>query len=140
MVQIILGNYATGHFIGRRISNTHALVEGLRKIPNVVVSALDFAEFDFDQQLNISRATDLLVGMHGAGLIQTMFMPQWGGLFEFFCPDRPSSNIRYRELTKRLGLHYASFSLEGDSVPVTNVVPLVAKLLVAISRSKTQSY
>merc|ERR1711924_368737 len=99
--------------IGRRIKNTNELVAQLRAIPGTVVSALDYAEFDFDQQANISRSTDLLVGMHGAGLIQSMFLPEHGGVFEFFCPDRPSSNIRYRELTKRLQLGYDSYSL-GD--------------------------
>jgi hypothetical protein len=136
---IIRKNYGTGHPIGRRIENTHELVDALRRLKGTVVSAIDYAEFDFDQQMNVTRATDLLVGMHGAGLIQAMFLPQHGGVFEFFCPDRPSSNIRYRELSKRMKLRYDSYSLEnGYSVPISQVVPQIERFIATIAEAKSK--
>jgi hypothetical protein len=133
---IIRKNYGTGHPIGRRIRNTGALVEMLRQIPRVIVSAIDYAEFDFDQQVNISKGTDILVGMHGAGLIQSMFLPRHAGLLEFFCPDRPSSNIRYRELSKRLGIVYKSFSLGGDYVVPQAAKSLISALVAEVAKRK----
>ena len=91
----------------------------------------NYADLDFDQQVLVSRSTDVLVGMHGAGLVQALFLPRHGGVFEFFCPDRPSSNTRYEELARRLRRRYASYSLTTDDnrVPVHDAVAAIAKLL-----------
>lgn len=141
---ILRKNYRTGHSIGRRISNSDALAGYLRRQavsrPDaVVVQIIDFAFFDFDQQVRISRSTDVLVGMHGAGLIQMLFMPPSGGVFEFFCPERPSSNTRYQQMSMRLGggILYESFSLEADDgvIPEAGMVA-VWRLVQRAGRAK----
>jgi hypothetical protein len=139
---ILRKNYQTGHVIGRRLKNPEALAAALRAVDaSVVVNALDYADFDYDQQMNISRSTDLLVGMHGAGLIQMMFQPQHGGVFEFFCPDRPSSNTRYENLARRMGVHYQSFSLQTDdnAVPIGAVAPLLRRVVAAVKQRKLEA-
>lgn len=139
---IIRRNYATGHPIGRRIGNAEQLVSAIRDLDKtLIVNALDYADLDFDQQVNVSRATDVLVGMHGAGLIQALFLPPYGGLFEFFCPDRPSSNIRYKELSKRVALAYASYSIPGDDnvVPLGHAVPQIGRLIATVRGLKERA-
>lgn len=149
IVLIVRRNYATGHSIERRIPNWRALASALRTdkqlaaaIPNsVVLHALDYADFDFDQQLNISRSADLIVGMHGAGLIQAIFLPPHGGIFEIFCPDRPPGNNRYENLARRLGIQYGSFYTEDatNAVPVPQVVSGIARLAQKVARNKKKT-
>jgi capsular polysaccharide biosynthesis protein len=99
---------------------------------------VDFAAFDFDKQLNISRATDVLVAMHGAGLAQMMFQHVWGGVFEFFCPEKPSSNYRYHQLANKMGLRYGSYSIgnEKNEVPIAEVMPQLRKLAEEVADAK----
>jgi hypothetical protein len=141
-------NYATGHVIERRIPNSDELVDALRAVGTVglaggqrlplLVHALDYSDLDFDQQLRVSRSTDVLIGMHGAGLIQAIFQPLHGGVFEFFCPDRPPSNTRYENLARRLGLQYGSLNIEDptNKVPTARAVEAVMTLASLVARRK----
>lgn len=36
----------------------------------------------FKKQLEITRNTDIFIGIHGAGLTHLMFLPEWGAVFE----------------------------------------------------------
>ena len=139
---IVRRNYETGHSISRRFKNERELVAAMRSNfgAAVAVNTVDFAWFDFDQQANISRTTDVLVAMHGAGLVQMMFLPQWGGVFEFFCPEKPSSNFRYKQLAAKLSLSYESYSIENEEneVPVVEAVQRMHKLLRHVRELKSR--
>jgi len=39
-------------------------------------------ETDFRQQLRIIQDTDILIGIHGAGLTHLLFLPDWSSVFE----------------------------------------------------------
>lgn len=161
VVVIVRRNYATGHSIERRIPNWRELVAALRtdlplallrdkksnqqkhqqnivSLTDVVVHAIDYADYDFDVQLNITHSADMVVGMHGAGLIQSWFLPRSGGVFEFFCPDRPPSNNRYENLARRLGLLYSSLNIDSDQnvVPVAQAVSAIRSLAKKVAAKK----
>ena len=133
-------NYNTGHPIGRRFLNAKELIVTLRSVhPLLIVNEVDYADFDFDQQISISRATDLLVAMHGAGLAHMMFMqPEYGGVFEFFCPEKPSSNYRYQQLALKMGLVYDSFSINNDAnkVELPQVLPQLKTIVRIVTEKK----
>jgi hypothetical protein len=139
---IVRRNYETGHAISRRFKNERELLDAMRKNfgEGVSVNAVDYAWFDFDQQVNISRATDVLVAMHGAGLVQMMFLPEWGGVFEFFCPEKPASNFRYKQLAAKMGLSYASLSIENDEneVPLATAVHDILRLVRHVRNMKAR--
>jgi len=37
---------------------------------------------DFLEQLGVIQETDVLIGMHGAGLTHMLFFPDWAAVFE----------------------------------------------------------
>ena len=39
-------------------------------------------ETDFREQLMVMQNTDILIGMHGAGLTHLLFLPDWAAVFE----------------------------------------------------------
>lgn len=45
------------------------------RTPRVAIRLVDFATLSFADQIRVARATDVLVGVHGAGLTHMMFMP-----------------------------------------------------------------
>lgn len=52
------------------------------------VRLVDFAELTLREQIQVSRDSDVLVGMHGAGLTQAMFMEEGRGVMVEIQPDR----------------------------------------------------
>jgi protein O-GlcNAc transferase len=59
----------------RQLLNQTTLLAAVEaKHPHVRIQAVDFEPLTFPEQLRLVRATDILVGVHGAGLTHTMFM------------------------------------------------------------------
>lgn len=58
------------------------------------------------EQFQTVYNADVLIGMHGAGLTHSLFLPDWGSLFELYnCED-----IRcYRDLAALRGAHYVTW-------------------------------
>ncbi|OBT50654.1 hypothetical protein VE04_08693, partial [Pseudogymnoascus sp. 24MN13] len=61
----------------RRLFGHDARLAALRAhIPHLKVQNIDFAELSFAEQIKVVRGTDILVGVHGAGLTHAMFLPE----------------------------------------------------------------
>lgn len=67
----------------RKVLNEDALLEAVRKNPEYEVRRVVYdKEMPFKKQLEVSRNSDVFIGMHGAGLTHLMFLPEWATLFE----------------------------------------------------------
>jgi hypothetical protein len=68
-------------YMGRMIANEDALLLGLQQAlgPDVLVVMADTALHSLREQLQLVAHTDLLVGMHGAGLAHGLFLPPHAG-------------------------------------------------------------
>ena len=67
----------------RRLVDQGDYIAALRRsYPSVAVNVVDYASYTFKEQLKISAKTDILVGVHGAGLTHVMFMPQGSAMVE----------------------------------------------------------
>lgn len=55
------------------------LAELAERNPRIEVRVVDFAGLSFAEQVRVARETDVLVGVHGAGLTHLMFMRQGAG-------------------------------------------------------------
>lgn len=69
------------------------------------INLIDFAEYPFHEQIAIARDTDVLVGMHGAGLTHIMFMEEDKGAVVEIQPDR-LCHKGFRNLAKMTGKAY----------------------------------
>jgi len=79
---LVLRRPYQGHrYMARRLANEEACVAVLRSA-GLAVQAIDFACRPFEEQLRIAAETDILVGIHGAGLTHFLWMPPHGGLLE----------------------------------------------------------
>jgi len=68
------------------------------------LEVVDFEHLSSPQQLRIIRETDLLIGIHGAGLTHTMFLPPGAALFEIL-PGNVGKR-GFRNLAQMLGHGY----------------------------------
>ncbi|KAH7012028.1 uncharacterized protein B0I36DRAFT_299979 [Microdochium trichocladiopsis] len=92
----------------RRVQDTPQLLAHTRNAlakANVHIRAVDFATLSFREQIALARETDILVGVHGAGLTHTLFMRQdMGALVEIF-PE--GFELRcFRAMARDRGLRY----------------------------------
>ena len=80
---------ASSDYISRRVTNEAACVEALTAIGGVDVRLIDFARHPLAEQLRIARDTDILIGIHGAGLTHLLWTPPHAGLLEIAPFIRP---------------------------------------------------
>lgn len=67
----------------RQILNSDDLIAELKKNQSYIVRNVRFERaMAFADQLEIVRNTDILIGIHGAGLTHLLFLPNWATVFE----------------------------------------------------------
>ena len=88
--------------INRKISNEEELLMSLRqKFHGFDIALVNFETYSITAQLELSANTDILIGMHGAGLTHMMFMPKHSGVIELF-PHKKTWSGRYDKY-RRIG-------------------------------------
>jgi capsular polysaccharide biosynthesis protein len=85
-------------------------------IPHVKVQIIDFAAISFKEQLQIIHETDVLVGVHGAGLTHGMFLREGSVMVEILPPDLTHKG--FRNLAGVMGHTY--LSTHATKPPETN--------------------
>ncbi|KAI8947193.1 hypothetical protein F4801DRAFT_592828 [Xylaria longipes] len=61
----------------RRLKNENFLLAKLSRMnPHISVQMVDFAAHSFSEQVRVAQESDVLVGIHGAGLTHSIFMRQ----------------------------------------------------------------
>lgn len=92
----------------RRILNLSELEEILNNHGGFHVTIAAFTHsYPFVDQLKVIRNTDILVGIHGAGLAHMLFLPDWAAVFELYHCDDPSC---YQDLAKLRGLFHVPWT------------------------------
>jgi protein O-GlcNAc transferase len=93
----------------RKLIDQHARIEALRKqypASEVFIQLIDFAVLPFQEQIQIIRGTDVLVGVHGAGLTHGLWLPQRSAMVEILPEDLQHKG--FRNLAGVLGHDYFS--------------------------------
>ena len=129
--------------INRKIANEDELLAAVRRVlhPGDVLRGLQLDALPFQQQLRVVADTDVLMGMHGAGLSHTLFLPSHGGLIELYPTYWPQSNRHFRAMAGWRKLHYQTWQNHDPSnekadhrtyVPPDVVVKMVKEMMKAI--------
>jgi protein O-GlcNAc transferase len=69
------------------LNHTEYLEDVKSSFPNVIIQEVDFETISFKEQLQVLRQTDILVGVHGAGLTHAMFLPPRSSVVEILPPQ-----------------------------------------------------
>ncbi|KAK7960739.1 hypothetical protein PG988_011953 [Apiospora saccharicola] len=86
------------------------------------IGLVDFEGMSFREQVETARDTDVLVGMHGAGLTHTMFMEEGRGALVEIQPDR-LCHWGFRNVAKMTGHAYfvaGASKIVGNCYPPTS--------------------
>ncbi|KJZ68787.1 hypothetical protein HIM_11818 [Hirsutella minnesotensis 3608] len=100
----------------RKLLDEDTHMQALREaIPHINLQVIDFATIPFVEQLAIIRGTDLLIGVHGAGLTHLMFLQPASALLEIL-PEN-FQHKGFRNLAQMMGIGYfrAHAKMHGDA-------------------------
>eukprot|EP01083_Nonionella_stella_P069447 185122_1 len=96
----------------RKMSNLDDMLASVQSRPGLHVQAVDMMDFTFAEQLEIVKNTDILVGVHGAGLAHAMWMGPGSVLIEL----KPESHLErkvFGNFAIVKGLHYIPVGVPG---------------------------
>ena len=103
----------------RRLINQDEHLQKLElEFPEVQIRVVDFAELTFVEQLRVAQSTDILVGVHGAGLTHGFFLPPGSAVIELR-PIRLKLRM-YQMMTQSLGHQYHTREGERHLYPDWN--------------------
>lgn len=91
----------------RKIINLHALVHELSLLTDSKVLKVVMEDYPLSQQIKLASSSKVLIGAHGAGLTNMIFMPAGSLIVELF-PFGFEKQI-YRNLAETLGHRYISW-------------------------------
>lgn len=111
----------------RRILNEAEVVKALEG-PAVHVTVVDFQLLSFKEQVALLSDTDILLGAHGAGLTNLVFLPPRSAVVEVF-PSQDGMLMMYQALATRAGMRYSM--LFGQDADATSSFTLKAEAVVA---------
>lgn len=86
----------------RKINNENKL-ERLLKINDIETHCLE--EYTFEKQIRLINESNLIIGLHGAGLSNMIFMPDNSNVFEIRMPN-DKTNLCYYSLASALKFKY----------------------------------
>jgi hypothetical protein len=123
-----------GNSVARHIANLQDLISSIQdKVPNIRVTAQDFAKLNFKEQVALAHTAGVLISMHGAGTTHIFHMavgkPNCCALVELQ-PDHSrgfQDAWGYANLPRMLGFHYyRAEGRDGSTGPKGTTVDVVA--------------
>ena len=91
----------------RKILNENDLIAELSDDKRIVVQRVEYnQQMPFKKQLEITRNTDIFIGIHGAGLTHLLFLPIWATIIELYNCEDPAC---YKDLARLRGVNYLTW-------------------------------
>lgn len=108
------------------------VVRDLSEISIIDLNVVDFAELTWDEQIELMTRTDILIGFHGAGLTQLLYLPDHSVVYEISCGSY-LSRVHFIDIANWIGHIYVpdtSCSVTGrlDDVTLHNTALLASNI------------
>lgn len=112
--------------VSRKIANEDELLEKTKKrFPHDNVTGLQIDKLNMQDQLKVIANVDILIGMHGAGLTHTLFLPQHAGLIELYPTYWSNANTHFKSMARWRNLHYLTWNNIDRSKELQNQFTIV---------------
>jgi len=123
----------------RKIGNEQEVVSALEAVaPGAVVLAMNPAELTMREQVEIISKTDLLIGVHGAGMTYALLLPDGAHVIEMK-PRSHRGEPHFKAMSNWAGLDYFAFTDNSgsDSALRVDVSKLASKAREMLATSTT---
>ena len=120
--------------VGRKIYNEDEIINALvQTFPNACVQAVRMESLTMRGQLETISTTDLLIGMHGAGMTHTIFLPRHAAVLEMLPKGFKIGRhwyLCYQRITEWRGLKYQSWENFEDSLEKPGEYTVIPKDII----------
>lgn len=121
--------------VSRKISNEAQLLSYVqRNNKDAAVHGFQLDQYNMTQQLRFVVATDILIGMHGAGMTHVLFLPKWAAVIELVPSYWSASSEHFQAIALWRNLIYEKWVNNDPHAEVpnqsTNVPPHVINALI----------
>jgi hypothetical protein len=100
----------------RSLVDEHELIDALEDRLGIHIHVVDFGKLSAVDSVQVMLDTDVLIGVHGAGLMWGSFM-RHASIIEIFGGDRGADNRHYHNIASLAGLGYADIRRGLGNVP-----------------------
>ena len=112
--------------IGRKMVNEADIVKSLTdSYPTLRVHRVVLEQLEIGEQLRLISQTDILLGMHGAGLTHALFLPAHAGIIELIPDYFTLHNGHFKGITRWRHLKYLRWTSRADMDNTTNMTTVV---------------
>ncbi|KAL6857416.1 hypothetical protein ACO1O0_004851 [Amphichorda felina] len=138
----------------RKLIDEQAHVDALRRaIPHMVLEVVDFEKLTFPEQLEVARRSDVLLGVHGAGLAHTLFLRPGSAVVEI--QPEGFNHQGFHNLAQLLDLGYfrthadlqdhsgggdTRWQMEAVQMDQAKLIDIVAMAVKSVSTRQGRSY
>ncbi|XP_045167038.2 uncharacterized protein LOC123530332 [Mercenaria mercenaria] len=107
--------------VSRKIQNENELLNSARKhFVGHDIFGIQIDKLDMKNQLKLIAHVDILIGMHGAGLSHTLFLPKHAGLIELYPTYWSNTNIHFKAMARWRNLYYLTWTNNDRSKELPN--------------------
>ena len=107
--------------VRRKIANEEELETHLRREnPNMHFRGVQLDQLPFSAQLKLAADSDVIIGMHGAGLTHAMFSPLGSALIELMPGYDTATNWHFRSIARWRNLVYENWIADQLSDNASN--------------------
>ena len=120
----------------RVLSNQNDVVQALRQeFPATNITTTYMENIPICEQIEMVHSADVLMGVHGAGLVHSWWLQEDALLFELVPPSQ-KGNPSFKTLTKLTGRRYFDLIISSGSHQVTANPKEVVRKLKEVSNLK----
>lgn len=96
--------------VSRKVKNEKEIEDSIHSFyPNHSIHSLRTENMSMHDQLSAIVQTDVLIGMHGAGLTLALFLPRHAGLIELYPKYWSKDNVHFKAIARWRRLHYLNW-------------------------------
>ena len=114
--------------------NHKEFIDTLSLIPNVHVQSVALQDLSFRDQLLLLANTSVLIGVHGSGLVNVLFLPKGASAVEIF--PYKIQRRSYEDLARIMGIRYSAWRNQDRSATKFHERILDTFALVGDARQK----
>lgn len=129
-----------GGLVHRKFQNEAGILNEIRSIfKGHTVTEILLEEFNMKHQLEIITKTDILFGMHGAGMSHVLFLPKHAAVFETF-PDYWGFLRHFKAFARWRGIKYLGWKNKSPDNEFTNYYTRIPEEVIRSHMSILKEY
>lgn len=118
-------------YVSRKLANEEEVWKAVKEADfRAIVNGAQLERLSMAEQLNLIARTDILIGVHGAGMSHILYLPKTAGVIEIYPMYLSVANAHFRALSKWRRLRYIAWHNQDARLEKINHMLEIPKTLI----------